>query len=189
VPDYRRYLVPGGTYFFTLTTYQRRPLFARPENVELLRAAIATIRRESPFDFLAAVVLPEHLHFLWTLPPGDQNYSKRIGRIKVCFTKSLPGLESPVRSASRQKHRERDVWQRRFWEHTINDVDELEAYLAYIHFNPVKHGLVSCPHLWPASSFAKWVAAGLYEAEWGCCCRGTRRPIDLTSMPNEAGEP
>ena len=159
----------------------------RAENVELLRTAVATVRRESPFDFLAAVVLPEHLHFLWTLPPGDENYSKRIGRIKVFFTKSLPELGSPVRSALRQKHRERDVWQRRFWEHTIDNDDELEAYMAYIHFNPVKHGLVSCPHLWTASSFAKWVAAGLYETEWGCCCRGACRLMEM--MPNEAGEP
>jgi putative transposase len=189
MPDYRRFLVPGGTYFFTLATYQRRPLFARPENVELLRAAVATVQRESPFNFLAAVVLPDHLHFLWTLPPGDQNYSKRIGRLKVFFTKSLPGLKSPAHSVSRQKHRESEVWQRRFWEHTIDDASELEAYMAYIHFNPVKHGLVPCPHLWPASSFSKWVANGLYEPGWGCCCRGASRPMDIAPMPTETGEP
>ncbi len=114
MPDYRRYFVPGGTYFFTLVTCGRRPLFALPENVVRLREAIAAVRREATSDFLTAVVLPEHRHFLWTLPPGDHDYSKRIGRIKVRFTRSCPSGEPVALSASRQKHRERAVWQRRF---------------------------------------------------------------------------
>ena len=135
--DYRRYLVPGGTYFFTLVSYRRRPQFARACDVERLRAAIALVGREQPFRFLGAVVLPEPMHFLWTLPPGD-------------------------------------VWQRRLWEHTIDEVGELEAFLDYIHYDPVKHRLASCPHAWPASSFSRWVERGPYQKSWGCCCHCER---------------
>jgi putative transposase len=182
--QYRRYYIPGGTYFFTLVTYQRNPLFSEPENVSLLRAAITQTRKERPFEITASVVLHEHLHFLWTLPPDDADYSQRISRFKVLFTRSLRGKRSlPVNvSASRRRHRESDVWQRRFWEHTILDENDLQKHLDYIHYNPVKHGLVSCPHLWTYSSFHRWVERDKYQLSWGCCCDGRQ-----TSAPDFAG--
>ncbi|WP_245587452.1 REP-associated tyrosine transposase [Cylindrospermum stagnale] len=124
--QYCRSYILGGTYFLTLVTYQRNPIFSEPENVSLLRAAITQTRKERPFEITAAVVLPEHLYFLWTLPPNDADYSQRILRFKVLFTRSLQGKGSlPVNvSASRRKHRESDVWQRRFWEHTIQDEND-----------------------------------------------------------------
>lgn len=186
--DYRRADQPGGTYFFTLVTYERIPLFADAANVDRLRAAVLAVMNERPFEFVAGVVLPDHAHYLWTLPASDADFSTRIGRMKVLFTKSLranggqcpPYNEPPVgwappttpRSASRIKHRDADVWQRRFWEHLIRDQDDLNRHLDYIHYNPVKHGLATCPHAWPASSFDKWVTRRNYEPDWCCQCSG-----------------
>ena len=95
--DYRRFFVPGGTYFFTLVAYQRRPRFAQPSDVQRLRDAVAFVQREQPFRFLAAVILPDHMHFVWTLPPGDSDYSRRIGRMKVHFTRSCDTAAIPRR--------------------------------------------------------------------------------------------
>lgn len=175
--DYRRYFVPGGTYFFTLVTEGRQPLFADESNVELFREAVRGVKLVQPFEINAAVVLPEHVHFIWTLPAGDDQYSKRIGRIKAKLTQLLAKsgnfLACQVSTrASKQKHRERDIWQRRFWEHLIRDEHEFEALFDYIHYNPVKHGLVACPHQWQATSFHFWVANGVRETAWGCQCNG-----------------
>ncbi|WP_228059143.1 REP-associated tyrosine transposase [Nostoc sp. LEGE 06077] len=137
--QYRRSYVPGGVYFFTLVTYRRIHLFSNVENISLLRQAIAKMRKELPFEITAAVVLPDHLHFIWSLPPDDSNYSQRVSRFKVLFTRSLRGKRSLSQdvSASRRKHRESDVWQRRFWEHTIFDEHDLHRHLDYIHYNPL----------------------------------------------------
>lgn len=183
MPDYRRAHQPGGTFFFTLVTHGRRPLFADPGNVERLRAAVRAVMRERPFEFHAGVVLPDHAHYLWTLPPGDGDFSTRIGRMKVLFTQSLPPTARRAaqgRAASRVKHGDADVWQRRFWEHVIRDEGDRGRHLDYIHYNPVKHGVAACPHAWLASSFPKWVANGCYERDWCCGCNGqVVRPPDL----------
>ena len=191
MPDYRRYFVPGGTYFFTIVSYRRQPRFGQPSDVHRLREAIASVQREKPFMFLAGVVLPDHMHFLWTLPPGDDDYSTRIGLMKVHFTQSCPRQTSNAAglSESRRKHRERGVWHRRFWEHTLDEDGEMEAFLDYIHYNPVKHRHASCPHVWSASSFARWVAAGCYERSWGCCCENvTKPPRDFDAIRDWIGE-
>jgi putative transposase len=192
--DYRRADQPGGTYFFTLVTYERRPIFADAAHVGRLRAAAMAVMNERPFEFVAAVVLPDHAHYLWTLPAGDADFSTRIGRMKALFTKSLAtdGEKAPphagwapaaatIRPASRVKHRDADVWQRRFWEHLIRGRDDLNRHLDYIHYNPVKHGYVSCPHAWPASSFNSCVDTGWYEPDWCCRCAGRAiHPPDFT---------
>ncbi len=182
MPNYRRAYVPGGTFFLTIVTYDRRPIFGESENVARLRRALKQVTREYPFDFRAAVVLPDHVHFLWSLPRGDTSFSRRVGRMKVLFTRALRGRHAVPTDfrASRRKHRESDVWQRRFWEHTIDDEDDFEQHLNYIHYNPVKHGLVACPHLWPHSSFRRWVRNGLYPEDWGCRCGG--RHVALPEM-------
>lgn len=124
--QYRRSYLPGGVFFLTLVTYQRIPLFSEVENIFRLRKAIAKMRQEKPFDITAAVILPDHLHFIWTLPPNDSDYSQRMSRFKVLFTRSLRGKSalSLEISASRRKHRESNVWQRRFWEHTIGKLKD-----------------------------------------------------------------
>jgi putative transposase len=189
--DYRRSYVPGGTFFLTVVTYRRRPLLASRENLERLRRAIRQVMREAPFRVPAAVVLPDHVHFLWSLPRGDADYSRRVGRMKVLFTRSLRGRRaSPIVVCdSRRKHRESDVWHRRFWEHTIEDEADFEHHLDYIHYNPVRHGVASCPHLWPHSSFTRWVRAGLYPVDWGCRCDGRRPTLpDSVRRDGMAGE-
>jgi putative transposase len=191
MPEYRRAYVPGGSFFLTLVTYQRTPLFSEPENISRLRHAIAKTRTERPFEITGAVVLPDHIHFLWTLPPGDSAYSLRVSRLKVLFTRSLRAKHSLSEniSVSRRRHRESDVWQRRFWEHAIKDEADKQRHLDYIHYNPVKHGLVSCPHLWEYSSFHKMVDRGAYRIDWGCTCCGRQPQVpDLAGIAATVGE-
>ena len=191
MPEYRRAYLPGGTFFLTLVTYHRIPLFCDPENISRLRSCLAKTRTERPFEITGAVVLPDHIHFLWTLPPDDSNYSQRVSRMKILFTRSLRGRRSLPEnvSASRRKHRESDVWQRRFWEHSIRDQTDLERHLDYIHYNPVKHGLVSCPHLWEYSSFHRWVEKDGYKHDWGCTCGGRQPQVpDFAEIAQKVGE-
>lgn len=189
MPNYRRACVPGGTFFLTVVTYRRASTSSEPELVDRLRNALKQVMREAPFRMPAAVVLPDHVHFLWCLPRDDSDYSRRLGRMKVLFTRSQhrSAASRPGASASRQRHREADIWQRRFWAHTIADEDDFERHLDYIHYNPVKHGLVACAHRWPYSSFSRWVRAGHYQPEWGCCC-DDRRPKPPPDLGHEAGE-
>ncbi len=162
MPNYRRIYVPGATVFLTWATYNRDPLFAQPANVALLRKAVEQTKTEMPFNIIAAVVLSGHVHFMWQLPDGDNNYSKRVGRIKTRFARLLRGQDHRPTDIfwSRQKRRASNVWQRRFWEKIIRHDKMFANHLNYIHYNPVKHGLTRCPHQWPHSSFPKWVDNG-----------------------------
>ena len=117
----------------------------------------------------AVVILPDHLHTIWSMPEDDSDFSTRWRRIKEEFTKTYlanGGMEIQP-SESGKKKKERGIWQRRFWEHSIRDEQDFEQHLDYIHYNPVKHGLVKSPHDWPYSSFSKWVKKGVYDEEWG----------------------
>ena len=178
MPEYHRMFAPGGTFFLTWVTHLRRPILGTDGNVVAFRAAVANVKRDLPFTILAAVILPDHVHFLWELPPGDTNYSKRIGMIKVNFTRAVTvkthdfPCANVSQSPSRRRHRESCIWQRRFWEHTIRDDRDFANHMDYIHYNPVKHGHVSCPHAWPYSSFHRWVREDRYFADWACCCLG-----------------
>lgn len=167
--NYRRAYVPGGTFFFTVKTERNAPIFRGNDAVQTLGNVIRETKRLWPFEINAIVLLPDHLHTIWCLPPGDADFSKRWGWLKKEFTKRYlneGGLEQKT-SHSRKKNRRRGVWQRRFWEHTIEDEDDFEAHFDYVHFNPVKHGYVSRPADWPHSSFHRWVAKGVYDLNWG----------------------
>jgi putative transposase len=183
---YRRANIPGSTVFLTIVTHQRKPLFLDPENIRKLKQACVVVMKERPFSIDAAVILPEHVHFLWSLPPGDSDYSYRVGRMKVLFTKALRGSNAlPTNvSMSRRKHRESDVWQRRFYEHTISGEVDLCQHLNYLHFNPVKHGLVKCVHQWQYSSFHRAVKRGKYQNDWGCQCDGVNLSPDIVDLMN-----
>ena len=178
--NYRRYRVAGGTYFFTLVTHERRPLFADELGRKCLRDAIHAEQAKRPFELFAIVLLPEHLHCVWNLPSGDDSYSLRWAKIKEEFTRSYlkAGGGEGEASASRQKHRERAVWQRRFWEHTVEDEDDLKRCVDYIHWNPVKHGLVNRVRDWEWSSFHRFVELGEYPLDWGRVnpCEGYDEP-------------
>ena len=191
MPKYLRSYVPGGSYFLTLVTYDRNPVFRAPENISRLRSALKSVKSEMPFEIAGAVMLPDHLHFIWSLPTGDEDFSRRVGRLKALFTKSLPAASPPEQniSISRRKHRESNVWQRRFWEHTLRDEEDLQIHLDYIHYNPVKHGYAQCPHLWSASSFNHWVKNGGYTADWCCTCNHKYPKIpDFGSIESHVGE-
>ena len=162
--DYRRYFVPGGTYFFTVTLAARSlPLLT--ENITALRHAFRNVRTEMPFVVDAIVVLPDHLHTIWVLPPGDPDFSTRWKKIKAAFSRQLPRIER--RSESRTQKGERGIWQRRFWEHALRDEADWRRHMDYIHFNPVKHGHTRRTADWPYSSFHRYVKLGVYPHEWG----------------------
>lgn len=178
MPDYRRSFAPGGTFFFTLVTFGRRPIFRAPAARRVLREAIRETRRRRPFDMPGVVLLPDHLHCLWTLPPGEHDFSTRWRKIKEAFTRAFlaAGGREGAPAPGQKRKGQHGVWQPRFWEHTIRDEDDFGRHLDYIHFNPVKHELVRCAHDWPYSSFHRWVRAGIYEADWCCGCRGRQFP-------------
>lgn len=150
MPNYRRLYIPGGTYAFTLALADRSSdLLVR--HIQNLREGWRSVAQDWPFDTVAVCVLPDHLHMLITLPEGDHRFSERISRLKAKFTASLP------ESLKVQGRRgERGIWQSRFWEHAIRDERDLEAHVAYIHNNPVKHGLVAHPDDWPFSSWHRF---------------------------------
>ena len=158
MPNYRRWRIEGGTYSFTVVTHQRRPIFGVPLWRRLLREAIERVQGEHPFDLRAIVLLPDHLHMLWRLPEGDSDYSTRLAVVKKRFTDTYlaAGGTEGTSTPSREKHRLRGVWEKRFYEHSIRDYKDYKRHLDYIHSNPVKHGLVSMPKDWPYSSFHRY---------------------------------
>ena len=187
MPDYIRRYVPGGTFFFTLVTHERRRLFSTSLARSCLREAVLAVQKDYPFEMVATVLLPEHWHCVWTLPEGDLDYSKRWGLIKSRFSKrwlASGGRDFGV-SAARSRHRERGVWQKRFWEHAIRNEEDFMRHVNYIHYNPVKHSLARCPHQWPYSSFRRWVKEGYYREDWLCDCDGRMPtvPDDLRDGP------
>lgn len=161
MPEYRRNRVPGGTYFFTVNL-QDRGTTLLVDQIDLLRASVRRVRGLRPFHIDAWVVLPDHMHALWTLPEGDAEYPFRWQAIKMLFSRAIPAGEALSRS--RALRGERGIWQRRYWEHTIRDERDYAAHFDYIHFNPVKHGLVSEVAEWPFSSYHRAVASGIYAA-------------------------
>ena len=162
--SYRRNHVPGGIYFFTVAIANRRHNLLL-QHIETLRAAYREERQTYPFATLGLVVLPDHIHAVWRLPTGDADYSNRWRRIKARFSAAMPSGEQL--SKSRASKGERGIWQRRFWEHTLRDLNDLRRHLDYLHFNPVKHGLVSKVVDWPHSTFHGYVQRGVYPADWG----------------------
>ena len=159
---YRRNRVAGGTYFFTVAL-RDRSADVLVRHVGLLRDAFRTVRAERPFTIDAIVILPDHLHAIWTLPDGDADYSGRWRAIKSHFTRELRTSGMPLTPDNRGEYR---LWQRRFWEHTIRDDTDFQRHVDYIHWNPVKHGLTKCVADWPYSSFHKYVRLGLLSLEW-----------------------
>ena len=175
MPNYRRAYRPGGTFFFTLVTYERTPLLCDERARMLLHEAIAACGRNHPFTIDAMILLPDHLHAIWTLPEGDADFSTRFAVLKKGFTErwlSAGGCEGRI-TGSRRRNRRRGVWQRRFWEHAIRDQADLNNHVNYIHYNAVKHNLCACPHAWPYSTFDRWCGMGRYRRDWCCACDGS----------------
>jgi putative transposase len=171
MPKYRRIKAEGGTYFFTVNTEKRRPILTAAIARQALREAIIKTRKTFPFTIQAWVLLPDHLHTIWTLPPEDANFSSRWAMIKQYMSKACAQLMYDFEGLSRSKldRKEKGVWQRRFWEHLIRDDDDFAKHMDYIHWNPVKHGYVPRVVDWPYSTFHKLVAQGVYLPDWGGC--------------------
>jgi putative transposase len=169
MPNYRRNYVPGGTFFFTVVTHERRQLFQIEASRELLHDAIHLVNIKRPFTIEAMVLLPDHFHCVLTLPIGDSDYSTRVRQIKEGFTREFlkAGGAEGTTSTSRLRSGERAVWQRRFWEHTCVDQDDLNRCIDYIHWNPVKHGLVNLVKDYPWSTFHRFVQQEIYPLDWG----------------------
>lgn len=169
--NYRR-AKDGNTYFFTVVTFNRQPILCMEPSRECLRNVIIDVRTDTPFVIEAWVLLPDHMHCIWRLPEGDTDYSLRWARIKAKFTKrSRAWLDEEVSTPSRLKHRDGTVWQRRYWEHMIRGDEDYKNHCDYIHYNPVKHGLVSAPKEWPYSTFHRFVRENLYPHDWGAIPR------------------
>lgn len=164
--EYRRAKFEGATYFFTVNCLQRKANRILVEHIDLLRESFHKVKTDHPFHIDAIVILPDHLHCLWTLPAGDADYKTRWALIKAGFSRGIPFNEN--RSQSRMKRGERGIWQRRFWEHVIRDDEDYRRHVDYIHWNPVKHGWVDRVSQWPYSSFYDYVRRGIYPEDWGC---------------------
>lgn len=144
MPNYRRLHIPGGDYFFTVNLLDRKTSLLT-DKIHVLRTAYAYVQTHHPFDTIAICVLPEHLHCIWRLPTGDADYSMRWRLFKSQFSKSLP---TSIDTRKGRRKGERGIWQRRFWEHSIRDDEDLDRHIDYIHWNPVKHGLANKPEDW-----------------------------------------
>ena len=162
---YRRFYIPGATWFFTVNTAERRGNDLLIQKIDLLREAFRYVKNKRPFNMNAVVIMPDHLHCIWTLPAGDADFSKRWNLLKGRFSRSLKKGERI--SESRHKRRERGIWQRRFWAHFIADQEDFNRHVDYIHWNPVKHGMVRRVVDWPYSSFHRFAELGIYSAAWG----------------------
>jgi putative transposase len=162
--NYRRAYIPGGTWFFTVNLLQRRQNDLLIRNIGLLRQTVKQVRAKYPFHIDAWVVLSDHMHCVWTLPPKEADFSTRWRLIKSGFSRALPKTE--FRSKVRVKNRERGVWQRHYWEHCIRDDLDYQRHVDYVHVNPLKHGCVRRVIDWPYSTFHRYVAEGIYPAHW-----------------------
>lgn len=166
--NYRRARTAGGTYFFTVVTYRRQQIFIDDDVINELRNAIKWVKQKHPFEINAWVLLPDHMHCVWTLPKGDDAYSKRMGMIKAKFTSRVKHkLErNELKTDPKIRRHESTIWQRRFWEHEIRDEKDFERHVDYIHYNPVKHGLVNEVCDWPHSTFHRYVEKEIYLPNW-----------------------
>ncbi|MGL3106879.1 REP-associated tyrosine transposase [Bradyrhizobium sp. BR 1432] len=158
---YRR--AQGRMFFFTVVLADRSSTLL-VDQADRLRRTYRTVFQRRPFETVAICILPDHLHAIWTLPEGDVDFSSRWNLIKSGFSR---GLEAGFTSSSKLRKREKGIWQRRFWEHTIRDDADLERHVDYIHFNPVKHGLVTRVRDWSLSSFHRYVDQGILPLDWG----------------------
>lgn len=166
---YRRANVEGGTYFFTMNLAERHRRLLL-DHVDILRSAVKTVKQRHPFHIDAFVVLPDHLHAIWTLPGHDADFSTRWMLIKAGFSRHIAKDEH--RNASRISKGERGIWQRRYWEHLIRDEGDFERHVDYIHYNPVKHGYVNRAAEWPYSSIHRYIKTGIIASDWGGNSKG-----------------
>lgn len=169
MPQYIRSYTEGATYFFTLVSYNRRKIFCEDDFLKALRNSIKFIQQQYPFEIIAWVQLPDHLHCVWQMTANDTDYSMRWSQIKRLTTQACPQYHLPTHELNHSKvsRNERGIWQRRFFEHQIKNEADFTNCMDYIHYNPVKHGLVERVIDWPYSSFHRYLKVGNYSVDWG----------------------
>ena len=172
MPNYRRDQSPGGTWFFTVVAFNRSPILCQEKFRASLRQSILRTQKTYPFEIDAWILLPDHLHCVWTLPANDADFSIRWKLIKQFVSHDYRDHFQRQTRLSRIKmnRREGSIWQRRFWEHRLQNEKDFANHLDYIHYNPVKHGLAKAPKDWNYSSFGRYVTEGFYDREWGAGC-------------------
>lgn len=168
MPNYRRANAGGGCYFFTVNTLHRQSFLVDGDVRTALRGAIESVRLTLPFTIDAWVLLPDHLHCLWTLPEGDADFATRWRFIKTRVTQRCGArlARYEYMTARRKEKRQNSLWQNRYWEHQIRDENDFARHVDYVHWNPVKHGQVTRVADWPYSSFHRYVQAGVYPQDW-----------------------
>lgn len=168
MPQYHRARIPGGSFFFTVVTEQRQRVLTQAAVRYALREAIQEVRRDRPFRIDGWVLLPDHLHAVWTLPADDDDYATRWRLIKGRVTRQLGEAfrNADAMTSRRLAKGHGSLWQHRYWEHWLRDEADVRHHLDYLHRNPVKHGLVERTADWPWSSFHRWVAGGVYPPDW-----------------------
>jgi putative transposase len=159
-----RYVRAKGSVFFFTVVLAERPSNLLVDEIDRIRKIYRMVQQRHPFETIAVCVLPDHIHALWELPEGDADFSMRWSLIKSGFSR---GLDPQLRSASKIVKREKGIWQRRYWEHSIRDDSDFQRHIDYIHYNPVKHGHVTQVVDWPHSSFHRYVERGILPADWG----------------------
>jgi putative transposase len=162
--NYRRANFPGGYYFFTVITYNRRKFLTTDLARGCLHHVWQEIKSRRPFELVAVCLLPEHLHCVWKLPEDDCDFSIRWSSIKGVFSREY-NKQRKSRSDSRPsllRRRESALWQRRYWEHQIRDENDLQSHVDYIHYNPIKHNLVKNLDDWPWSTYPRYLKEGFY---------------------------
>lgn len=169
MPQYIRSYTRGATYFFTLVAYERRPIFCENDFLKAFRKSVKQVQQQYPFEIIAWVQLPDHLHCMWRMTDDDTNYSQCWSRIKRLTTQACPQYHLSIHdlSGSKVKRNEKGIWQRRFNEHQINSEEDFINHMDYLHYNPVKHGLVERVADWQYSSFHRYVKNGVYPLDWG----------------------
>jgi len=161
---YRRTDVAGGTYFFTVNLADRNRTLLT-DHIPVLRAVLLSVKRQHPFHIDAMVILPDHLHAVWTLPAGDADYPMRWSLIKMGFSRHMAKTER--RNPSRVNKGERGIWQRRYWEHMIRDEHDYGKHVDYIHYNLIKHGHAQRAADWPYSTIHRYIGGGTVTRDWG----------------------
>ena len=175
--QYRRAYIKGACYFFTVDAEKRHPVFRREDQVEVLRQAFRQVKPKYPFHIDAMVVLPDHLHSIWTLPEGDEDYSTRWWLIKTWFTKHCDKSMLKMPNQARKRKQQQEIWQHRYWEHVIRDETYYQHHIDYIHYNPVKHGYLERAADWPFSSLRNYINRGIVPENWGVS--GIEFPDDI----------
>jgi putative transposase len=164
---YRRSTAKGASFFFTVVTHNRRANLCHEANVALLRETFESVTTKHPFTIDAFVLLPDHLHCIWTLPENDNSFAMRWRQIKSYFSRRCLDEFKGQQTPAHLRKGEQAIWKRRYWEHQIRDDGDFVTHVEYIHYNPVKYGLTKSPRHWPHSTYHRYVKQDIYHVDWG----------------------